>query len=273
MAEENIQSPPSRVTVTFVNGVAVESPAPQVTQTNDGPTPGNPQVPAGARSIVANTSVGFANDNLAHVCDFVTDIQKNIEFKKYAKAVAKQIRDAIRAVLRALGFADPTGEASWLATTLKAIAREVNRINKEILQPILDFQKYVVAYIAKLRAIIAWILSLPAKFLALLQDCLARLIKLIGSVFSDIGAGLSEGFSEGPSNYDDIIKEAKALAESASNTVKATVAVVAGTVNIAVAGTAGLLVPTSQAELDAANATIAAYEAPAKPTIQNKSTP
>jgi hypothetical protein len=272
MANE-IQKPPSIVSVTFVGGTAVESPAPSPTHVNDAQTKGNPQVPAGARSIVANTNVGFANDNLAHVCDFVTDIQKNIEFKKYAKATAKYIRDAIRAVLRALGFADPTGEASWLATTLKAIAREINRINKEILQPILDFQKYVVAYIAKLRAIIAWILSLPAKFLALLQDCLARLIKLIGSVFSDIGAGLSEGFSEGPSDYDDIIKEAKALAESAAKTVTATAAVVAGTVNIAGAATVGLLIPTNQTELDAANAIIASYEAPAKPPSQNKSAP
>jgi hypothetical protein len=270
---ENTQLPPSTVTMTFIGGVSVESPVAVPLYVNDGPVPGNPDIPAGARSITANTAIGFANDNLAHVCDFVTDIQKNIEFKRYAKAVAKQIRDAIRAVLRALGFADPTGETSWLATTLKTITREVNRINKEILQPILDFQKYVVAYIAKLRNIIAWILSLPAKFLALLQDCLARLIKLIRSVFSDIGAGLSEGFSEGPSDYDDIIKEAKALAESAANTVKATVAVVAGTVNIAGAATVGLLIPTNQAELDAANATIAAYEAPAKPTIQNKSTP
>ena len=129
------------------------------------------------------------------------------------------------------------------------------------------------AYIAKLREILQWILSLPGKFLALLQDCLARLIKLIGSVFSDIGAGLSEGFSEGPSNYDDIIKEAKALAESAAKTVTATVAVVAGTVNIAGAATAGLLIPTNQTELDAANAIIAAYEAPAKPPVQNKNTP
>jgi hypothetical protein len=109
--------------------------------------------------------------------------------------------------------------------------------------------------------------------LALLQDCLARLIKLIGSVFSDIGAGLSEGFSEGPSNYDDIIKEAKALAESAAKTVTATVAVVAGTVNIAGAATVGLLIPTNQTELDAANAIIASYEAPAKPPSQNKSAP
>jgi hypothetical protein len=272
MADE-IQNLPEVTQTTQSNGKITETNAPTPTQVNDGPTPGNPDVPAGARSIVANTSVGFANDNLAHVCDFVTDIQKNIEFKKYAKATAKYIRDAIRAVLRALGFADPTGEASWLATTLKAIAREVNRINKEILQPILDFQQYVVAYIAKLKEIIAWILSLPAKFLALLQDCLARLIKLIGSVFSDIGAGLSEGFSEGPSNYDDIIKEAKALAESAAKTVTATVAVVAGTVNIAGAATVGLLIPTNQAELDAANATIASYEAPANSSPQNKNTP
>jgi hypothetical protein len=270
---ENTQLPPSAVTVTFINGVAVENPAPKVVHSGDGPTPGAPQQPKLAVSQVANTSVGFSNDNLAHVCDFVTDIQKNIQFKKYAKAVAKQIRDAIRAVLRALGLSDPTGETSWLANTLKTIAREIKRINKEILQPILDFEKYVVAYIAKLRAIIAWILSLPAKFLALLQDCLARLIKLIRSVFSDIGAGLSEGFSEGSSDYDDIIKEAKDLANAASNTVKLTVAVAAGAVNIAGAATAGLLIPTNQAELDAANATIAAYEAPAKPPSQEKSAP
>jgi hypothetical protein len=106
-----------------------------------------------------------------------------------------------------------------------------------------------------------------------LQDCLARVIKLIGSVFTDIGAGLSEGFSEGPSDYDQIIKEAKALASSASDTVKASVAIVGGAANIAVAGTVGLLIPTNQSELDAANAAIKAYESPAIPSSQNKSTP
>lgn len=270
---ENTQLPPSTVTTTFVNGVAVEDPAPKVVHSGDGPTPGAPQQPKLAVSQVANTSIGFANDNLSHVCDFVTDIQKNIEFKKYAKAIAKQIRDAIRAVLRLLGISDATGETSWLANTLKTIAREIKRINKEILQPILDFEKYVVAYIAKLREIITWILSLPAKFLALLQDCLARLIKLIGSVFSDIGAGLSEEFSKGPSDYTEIIKEAKDLANAASNTVRLTVAATAGAVNIAGAATIGLLIPTNQAELDAANAIISSYEAPDTPSPQNKKTP
>jgi hypothetical protein len=270
MADE-IQKPPSTVSVTFVDGTAVESPAPAPVHSGDGASKGNPQQPGIARSQVANTSVGYANDHLSHVCDFVSEMQKNINLKKYTKAIAKQIRDAIRAVLKALGLTDATGEASWLANSLKAIAREVNYINKQILQPILDFQKYVVAYIAKLRAIIAWILSLPAKFLAMLQDCLARLIKLIGAIFTDIGAGLSDGFSEGDGNYDEIIKEAKALATAAGNTVKLTAAAAVGAVNIVGASTVGLLVPASQAELDAANATIAAYEAPAKPAAQNKS--
>jgi hypothetical protein len=105
-----------------------------------------------------------------------------------------------------------------------------------------------------------------------LQDCLARLIKLIGSVFSDIGSGLSEGFTGGPSDYDEIIREAKDLANAASNTVSLTVAAAAGAVNIAGASTIGLLIPTNQAELDAANATIAAYESSNTKPTQNKST-
>ena len=272
MAEQNTQSLPSSVTTTFIGGVTIENPAPKVVHSGDGPTPGAPQQPKMAVSQVANTSVGFANDNLAHVCDFVSDMQKNIELKKFIKSQAQNIRKAIRAILRALGLTDATGETSWLANTLKSIQTEINYVNKQILQPILDFERYVVSYITKLRAILAWILSLPAKFLALLQDCLARVIKLIATVFTDIGAGLSEGFSEGPSDYDEIIKEAKALASSASDTVKASVAIVGGAANIAVAGTVGLLIPTNQAELDVANATIAAYETPATPSSQNKST-
>jgi hypothetical protein len=269
----SIVQPLPQVTQTVqTNGKYVEPNAPVPTQVNDGPTPGNPTIPAGARSITANTMVGFSNDNLAHVCDFVSEMQKSINLKKYFKSIAQQIRKAIRAVLRALGFSDATGEASWLANTLKSIAREVNYINKQILQPIIDFERYVVAYIAKLREMIAWILSLPAKFLALLQDCLARLLKLIGSVFSDIGAGLSQGFSEGPSDYDQIIKEAKELAGAAENTVRLTATAVAGAVNVAGSATLGLLIPASQAELEAANNIIQAYES-STPPKQNKSTP
>jgi hypothetical protein len=234
---------------------------------------GQPTVPPLARGVVKDTAISQANDNLAHVCDFVGEMQKNINLKKYTKAIAQQIRKAIRAVLRLLGLGDATGQTSWLLNTLKSIKREIDYINKQILQPILDFQKYVLAYIAKLREILQWILSLPRKFLALLQDCLAKIIKAIANVFKDIGAGLSDGLSEGPSNFDEVLKEAKALATSVGDTVKLTAAVGASTIAVVGSATAGLLIPASQAELDAANATIAAYETPVNPPIQNTSSP
>ena len=243
------------------------------TYSNSVQTKGNPTISAAARSVVAGTTTGVANDNLAHVCDFVSEMQKNINLKKYTKALAKQIREAIRYIMKALGLSDATGEASWLANTLKSMAREIKRIQKEILQPILDFEKYVMAYITKLRAIIAWILSLPAKLLAMLQDCLSKLIKLIANIFSDIGSGLSEGFSEGPSDYQQIIDEAKNVASAASSTLNSAIAVVGGAASIAAAATVGLVVPASQSDVDAANKIIANYEAPSNPSAQNRSAP
>jgi hypothetical protein len=47
----------------------------------------------------------------------------------------------------------------------------------------------------------------------------------------------------------------------------------ASTIAVVGSATAGLLIPASQAELDAANATIAAYETPVNPPIQNTSSP
>jgi hypothetical protein len=273
MANE-IQLPPFTVTTTFIGGTTVESPAPAPTQVNDGPTKGNPQVPAGARSITKNTMVGFSNDNLSHVCNFVDDMQKNINLKKYTKAIAEQIRKAIRAVMRLLGLGDATGQTSWLLNTLKSIKREVDYINKQILQPILDFQKYVVAYITKLREILQWIQSLPAKFLAMLQDCLSRIIKQIGSVFKDIGAGLSDGISDADDkSLDELIKESKELAKTVKTTVDTSVKIVAGGLTIAGNASAGLLVPTSEAELKAADDIIKNYESKDNLQTYNRSQP
>lgn len=276
MADE-IQNLPNIPVTKIDNGKVTEVNAPKPLYKNDGPTPKNPTIPSGARSITKNTSVGAANDNLAHVCDFVSEIQKNINFKKYAKALAKEIRKAIRAVLKALGFSDATGQASVIIGALKEIKAELDYINKEVLQPILDFQKYVVAYITKLRAILQWIQSLPAKFLAMLQDCLNRIIKQIGSVFKDIGAGLSDRSDEisEPNNkqLDELIKDSKALANTVKTTVDTSVKIVAGGITIAGNASAGLLIPTSQAELKAADAVIANYESASNLQEYNKSQP
>ena len=272
---DDIHPLPDLTNTVIVNGKITEPNGPKPRYVNNGNTKGNPQQPALALSVVKDTSIGAANDNLTHVCDFVSEMQKNINLKEYTKAIGRQIRQAIRAVLKALGFSDATGQGSVIIAALKEIKSELDYINKKILQPIQDFQKYVVAYITKLRAILQWIQSLPAKFLAMLQDCLSKILKQISSVFTDVGAGLSEGFSEGPRDQElaNLIKESKELTKTVSTTLNTSVSIVAGAVTIAGNASAGLLIPTTQAELKAADAVIANYESTDNLQTYNKSQP
>ena len=145
--------------------------------------PSNP--PALGVGIVEGTIVDNLNSQISHVCDFSLDIQKNIGLKKYVKAISRFIRDGIRAVKLALGFGDPTGLIFTVIEKLKAAAAFIRYVQKEYIQPVLDFQKYVLDVVVKIKKLIQWILSLPAKIFAMLKGCLTRLYKTIASIFSD----------------------------------------------------------------------------------------
>jgi hypothetical protein len=253
---------PNLADVITINGRIKESNPPQVVQTGDAPESGGPSnTPKIAAGDIRNTTILKSNQSREHVCDFVLELQKNIELKKFLKATAKQIRDAIRAVLRALGISDVSGKSTELFNSLKAFARELRRIQKEIIQPILDFQNYVLGYITKIRAMIQYILSLPAKLLALLADCLQRLLKLIGNIFTDFLKEFSPSSPGEDSGFESVIKAAQEVADEASNTIRKSAQVVATAGTIAFSATAGLLVPVSAEELAASNAFIANYEA------------
>ena len=145
--------------------------------------PSNP--PALGVGIVEGTIVDNLNSQISHVCDFSLDIQKNIGLKKYVKAISRFIRDGIRAVKLALGFGEPTGLIFTVIEKLKAAAAFIRYVQKEYIQPVLDFQKYVLDVVVKIKKLIQWILSLPAKIFAMLKGCLTRLYKTIASIFSD----------------------------------------------------------------------------------------
>jgi len=145
--------------------------------------PSNP--PALGVGIVEGTIVDNLNSQISHVCDFSLDIQKNIGLKKYIKAISRFIRDGIRAVKLALGFGEPSGLIFTVIEKLKAAAAFIRYVQKEYIQPVLDFQKYVLDVVVKIKKLIQWILSLPAKIFAMLKDCLTRLYKTIASIFSD----------------------------------------------------------------------------------------
>jgi hypothetical protein len=199
-----------------VNQDNIETGAPQNVAVGNTPAINTPTTPTFSRGQIANSSISFANSDLTHVCDFITELQKNNKLKIFLKAQAANIREAIRKILIALGFSDTTGQTSWAVETLKAITRELKRFQREVIKPILDFEKLVVEYIKKIQQIIAWILSLPDKLIAILKDCLAKLYKLIANTFSDLGDGT-------PSVVDEVIAAAKETYATAMQTVKVTI--------------------------------------------------
>jgi hypothetical protein len=254
--------PVNRGGVIVVNGLAKENSPPQCVRTGDTPQSGEPSnTPSCAFGRVDGTIIDATNKKRSHVCDFISEMQKNISLKKYTKAIGRVIREAIQKIMKLLGLTDRTGKFSYIINKLKAFAAELRRINKEIIQPIIDFEKYVLAYITKLRALIQWLLSLPAALLKLLADCLARLLKLIKSVFSDIISEATSGLGgiDGEGGFSDLIAAAKDAAKATGETISKVTEAAALAIEIPIAATAGILVPVSQAELDAANTTIQKY--------------
>lgn len=258
--------------VVVVNGVTKENAPPQVVRTGDAPQSGTPaHTPSTSYGRVDGTIVDATNKKRSHVCDFISEMQKNISLKKYTKAIGRFIREAIQKIMKLLGLTDRTGKFSYIINKLKEFAAELKRINKEILQPIIDFQKYVLAYITKLRALIQWILSLPLALLKLLADCLDRLLKLIKSVFSDIISEATSGLGgdgNGEGGFSELIEAAKEAAQATGETISKVTEAAVLAVQIPVAATAGILVPVSQAELDAANTTIQKYTSE-NPTVSD----
>jgi len=176
---------------------AHETNPPTVTQTNNAPVPNAPTLPGLSRGLVANTTIDQMNNSLAHMCDFSQDIKKSIGLGKYIQMISKAIRDAIRYVKRALGLGDTSGFLSTCIQKLKSIAAEIHNFIKEYITPVQEFIKTVGEYVKWAINTIAWIVSLPARFLALLADCLKKVIKAIGQIFTDAwAAGVAESDAE-----------------------------------------------------------------------------
>ena len=252
----------------------------------DGPAIGGPTYPStpAARGDVSG-SIASTNASLIHSCDFVNDLKKNIGLKKFLKAVAKWIREGIRKIQQLMGFSDPSGSFSETINMLKSAAEYIRYVVKEYIEPIIEFEKYVLAVIVKIRAIIQWILSLPGKLLTLLRDCLAKLLKSIASLFADAwaeaGTELGIQSTDTGKGFEELSAAVKDTVAAAKELLTASTTAVGLAVGIAVSGTVGLLAPVSESDIAGANKTITAYsgsvpsglEVPKDPDFLKKSTP
>ena len=200
----------------------VEANPPVVTNQYDIPNKG-PTTPVTATGNMANTTIDILNHNIAHACDFVLDLKKSVGLKKFIKAIAQAVRQGIRYIQKLLGLSDASGSFSTIINKLKAIAEEIRYIQKTYIQPIIDFEKYVLAVIVKIRAIVQWILSLPARILQLLYTCLTNLLKALSSIFTD---ALNEAGNEVPlspgQDFKDLLAAAKDTMNAGTDLLKAT---------------------------------------------------
>jgi hypothetical protein len=173
---------------------------------------GNPTTPPMARQFLANTVTLKTNSDLSHSCDFAFDlnsldlslgtipdpvatIKKAIlEGKNAASAIVKnliglaidQFRLGIEGILLALNF-DPSGELSKLFSQAKKIIRFINEKLKEIAEYVAVASLYY--YLLKsIQEIIDFIKSLPAKILAMIQQCFTKFTNSIKNAADQIAA-------------------------------------------------------------------------------------
>ena len=140
MADESLPNSASNTNGQETNPPTVKLPgnAPQV---------GEPTTPKLSRGLTANTTIEQMNNSLSHACDFSQDIKKSIGLKKFFKAIAQQIRKAIRAIKRFLGLSDSSGLISTIIQKLKNIAAEINNFVKEYIKPVQQFLKDVAKFV------------------------------------------------------------------------------------------------------------------------------
>lgn len=203
-----------------------ESNPPKPKEKGDSRIKGTPTTPRAARGVMKDTTIDRMSNRLAHHCDFGINLSRRIGLKKYIKAMLLAVREAVRAIKRFLGLTDASGVISTIINKVKAIVQEIKYYVNTYIKPIAKFLIKVIKFIGYIKAVIAWILGLPVRFLKYLRQCLTSLISAIGKVFMDT-LFESDGESTIGKDIQEIMKDGKEIIKTISTTVALTGKVVA----------------------------------------------
>lgn len=162
-----------------------------------------------SRGIVANTGISLTNSSLGHVCDFrynlnfsvgslglinpITAIQNAMKSGKNKAAmlissIISQLNDKLRLVIKSILVTlnlDPSGILSSAYSYVKNIVRQINEITLKIAK-VVETVSAVYYLIQDIQQIITYLKSLPARFLAMLQDCIANFTSAIKNFTSQV---------------------------------------------------------------------------------------
>ena len=208
--------------------------------------PGEPSLPPLAREIVQFTAIDTSNRGRAHVCDISYEVDQTVAaIKTLFGPVFDVIRKLINAAIGATCL-DPTG----ISKTIVDIVRKVTAFIKEFTRVVNEIQKTINGWIEvakKVRAMINYILSLPAKAAAFFADCVKKFTAILKRGLKELFAGLAGDAPGGIGEIITAVNEGVAAGQQLANAGTRLIATVQPA-NIA----AALLSPSSQAEVDAA---------------------
>lgn len=148
-----------------------------------------------SREVVAGTIVNKTNNELTKACDITAIIQYDTaKVKLFFSNVMQQIRDAIRAFLKGLGFGDPSGEVRKIIEQAKEVLAEIKRVIKEFTKA-MEWVQLIRTVIQRIQQFIQYILSLPAKFAQMIRECLNSILSSVTSQVQNLAnmPGLNVG--------------------------------------------------------------------------------
>jgi enamine deaminase RidA (YjgF/YER057c/UK114 family) len=239
------------VQVTSAGVIETNSPSPPVSSPNDAPTTGNPTQPQLTSGNISGTGIATSDANRSHACDTTLFVQRNISLAKIFEPTIRAIREVIKAIMDALGISPGS---NGLIEQIKKIKRYVDDITK-FLKKIQNALDALVTVVKKINALINYILSLPARLLALFVNCLKELYAELKAQFTDVVKSALGDKNDGES----VIKEAQSLLKS-TQTLVATAASTATQITSLPASTTSAIMNPSGTTLTDAQATALAKD-------------
>jgi methyl-accepting chemotaxis protein len=186
---------------------------------NGGPnTPSNVPIYATGNAAKAQTGLKKSNETVAHACDSSTYVGGMIkQVGAYGGQIIQAIRNAIKAILKALGF-NPA--ANGLVSDLKKLAKDIKATSKFV-KDITDAIQGYILYVNAIKKLINYILTLPARLLAYFKDCIATLRKQLVAGFKS--ALDNTPLTESTKELENSIKEVQGSIKEFNNNVQSLV--------------------------------------------------
>jgi hypothetical protein len=266
------------VTGYFMDGKMAQHPVfdgvlPGVNYTLVDPIPGAPRPPGGilveesdtpsysrlGRGVMTNSLIDRSNQNLAHVCDETLGIRIRAGFARLRNSeLVQAIRAAIKKLIGLLNTTDTSGVITWAINQLKKIASAIRYI-VDIINEVLDFVNLVKIIVRTIRAIIDYILGLPAKLFRFLQQCITVVLGAVVSGVSELFSGITADTLPGDAGITELFQETQNTLSAAADLVQSTSELVAAPVTLLAAATT----PTTSAEqISAINGLLATASTP-----------